>query len=154
MKDTQIVFSNDHTFIFGTVLSIRVCDLNYGAHLGNDSFVSLIHEARAQFFHKYGWTETNIDNTRVGIIMKDLVVNYKSQGKFSDKIRIDISIRNLKSRQFDMLYLLTKIESQEELGRCMTRFLFFDYRTSVVVKRPKIFKEIIEAEEISNFHGR
>lgn len=145
MKDNKIVFSSDDNFIFSTVLSIRVCDLNYGAHLGNDSFVSLIHEARAQFFHKYGWTEVNIDNTNVGIIMKDLVVNYKSQGRFNDKIKIDISIRNLKSRQFDMLYLLTKVESKEELGRCMTGLLFFDYGTNIVAKMPKIFKEIIQS---------
>jgi len=147
MKEGKIVFSNDNSFIFSTVLSIRVYDLNYGAHLGNDSFVSLVHEARAQFFHKYGWTEANIDNTNIGVIMKNLVVIYKSQGRFSDKIKIDISVKNLKSRQFEMLYLLTKVKSNEELGRCMTKFLFFDYRENKIAKMPKIFKELIKAKE-------
>ena len=143
MSDSKIIFPNDHHFIFSTVLSIRVYDLNYGAHLGNDSFISLIHEARAQFFHQHGWTETNIDNTHIGIIIKDLVVNYKNQGRFNDQIRIDIAIENLTSRQFEMFYRLTK-EPDIALGRCMTRLLFFDYKKDKVAKMPAIFKKVIE----------
>jgi acyl-CoA thioesterase FadM len=147
MKDIKIVFEDDATFIFSTVLSIRVSDLNPGNHLGNDSFVSLVHEARARFFHKYRWTETDIGNTGVGIILQDLVVNYRSQGRFNDKIKIDLLIENLKSRQFDMLYLLTKVESKEELGRCMTRLKFFNYKRNIIAKMPKIFKEKIATSQ-------
>lgn len=143
MRDSKIIFPNDHHFIFSTVLSIRVYDLNYGAHLGNDSIVSLIHEARVRFFHQHGWTEANIANTHIGIIIKELVVNYKSQGRFNDQIRIDLSIENLNSRQFEMFYLLTK-EPGAELGRCMTRLLFFDYKKMKVTRMPAIFKKVIE----------
>ena len=44
-------------FHFETSLIIRVSDLNYGGHLGNDSFLSLAHESRIQFFKSLDMTE-------------------------------------------------------------------------------------------------
>ena len=77
-------------FHFETTLSIRVSDLNYGAHLGNDSVLSLAHESRVRFFLKLGVTERNFFN--VGLIMADSVVMYKSQGFLNDNILIRISV--------------------------------------------------------------
>jgi hypothetical protein len=33
-------------FPFRTTLTVRVTDLNYGNHLGNDALLGLLHEAR------------------------------------------------------------------------------------------------------------
>ena len=46
-------------FHFETLLTIRVSDLNYGGHLGNDSFLTLAHESRVQFFKSMNMTERN-----------------------------------------------------------------------------------------------
>ncbi len=42
-------------FIFSTELAVRVTDLNYGNHVGNDSTLGLMHEARLQFYRKLGF---------------------------------------------------------------------------------------------------
>ena len=34
--------------IFSTDIAVRITDINYGNHVGNDAFVRLIHEARVQ----------------------------------------------------------------------------------------------------------
>jgi len=49
-------------FNFSTNIKIRITDLNYGGHVGNDSFLSLIHEARQQFFNFFGYAELKIEN--------------------------------------------------------------------------------------------
>ena len=40
-------------FLFSTNIAVRITDINYGGHVGNDSFLSLIHEARQQFLNHY-----------------------------------------------------------------------------------------------------
>ena len=36
-------------FTFNTTIPIRITDLNYGNHVGNDTILSMIHEACVQF---------------------------------------------------------------------------------------------------------
>ena len=37
-------------FNFATELAVRVSDLNYGGHVGNDSMLTLMQEARTLFY--------------------------------------------------------------------------------------------------------
>ena len=37
---------------FATELEVRVGDVNYGGHLGNDALLGLLHEARIRFLGK------------------------------------------------------------------------------------------------------
>ena len=48
-------------FLFSTTILIRVTDLNYGAHVGNDTVLSIIQEARQQYLLSKGYEELNID---------------------------------------------------------------------------------------------
>ena len=44
-------------FIFSTEIPLRISDINYGGHLGNDAVLSIAHEARIRFFNKHGFKE-------------------------------------------------------------------------------------------------
>ena len=57
--------------------TVRITDLNYGNHLGHDTLVSLLHEARARFFKFHELSEGNVDG--VGVILTELEVGYKKQ---------------------------------------------------------------------------
>ena len=39
-------------FLFSTEIPIRISDINYGGHLGNDAVLSIVHEARIQFLQQ------------------------------------------------------------------------------------------------------
>jgi acyl-CoA thioester hydrolase len=65
------------TFTFETVLDVRVTEINYGNHVGNDRMVSLLHEARLRFLRSYGFGEFNIAG--LGIMVTDLMVEFKSE---------------------------------------------------------------------------
>ena len=42
-------------FSFSTNIPIRITDINFGGHVGNDTILSIIHEARAKFFTSFGY---------------------------------------------------------------------------------------------------
>ena len=39
---------------FSTEIALRIGDINYGGHLGNDAVLALVHEARVQLFVSQG----------------------------------------------------------------------------------------------------
>ncbi len=71
-------------FLFRTEIPVRITDINYGGHLGNDSLLSIIHEARLRFLNHLGYSESNVEE--VGIIMIDSAIQYKSEGFYGDEL--------------------------------------------------------------------
>ena len=57
------------TFPFAIELPVRITDVNYGGHLGNDALLSLLHEARCRFLLHHGCSEAN--TAGVGMVMVD-----------------------------------------------------------------------------------
>ena len=91
----------DH-FPFSTRLQIRVTDLNYGGHVGNDSVLSILQEARQQFLQSRGYTELQVEG--FGLIMADAMVEYKKEMNHLDQLKIDIAAKDFDKMGFD-LYL-------------------------------------------------
>ena len=58
----------DH-FTFTMAIPVRITDLNYAGHVGNDSILSLIHEIRVQFLRHHGYSEINLAG-----VVEDLVI--------------------------------------------------------------------------------
>jgi acyl-CoA thioester hydrolase len=130
-------------FIFSTVVHVRVSDINYGGHLGNDSILSLIHEARVRFLSKYGFSEFNVEGR--GIIMTDAVIVYKSQGFYGDELKIEVAVRDLTRLGCDFFYRLTNTKTGKEVARAKTAVVFFDYQNHRTVEMPVKFKELFAA---------
>ena len=63
---------------FDTTVTVRIGDINYGGHLGNDAVLSLVHEARLQYFKSLGYSEIDIEG--VGIVLADAVVVVPRRG--------------------------------------------------------------------------
>lgn len=125
--------------VFSTELSIRVYDLNYGNHLGNDSLVSLLHEARVQFLMQYGFTE--IDVGGVGLLVTQLAVNYKAEAFYGNCVEIKMGIGHVSRTSVDLLYCVTFKGSSRKAATAMTTITFFDYKKSKVAKVPGCFLE-------------
>ena len=77
-------------FPFRTDLALRVGDINYGGHLGNDAVLALCHEARIRCLEQLGYSEMDIGG--VGIIMSDAVVVYRSEGRRGEIARAKTGI--------------------------------------------------------------
>ena len=113
---------------------IRVSDLNYGNHLGNDSVLSLLHQGRMEFFASFGWSEMNLGGA--GIIMADSAVEYKAEGFMGEKIRIYVGFGSRSSVGFELLYLIEK-EGGEILAKARTGMVCFDYEKRKIISIPE-----------------
>ena len=112
-------------FHFTTEIPIRISDINYGGHLGNDSVLSILHDARLRMLMEYGWTEMNIEG--VSIIMSDSVILYKSQAFYGESLRIQIAVKDFSNFGCDIYYLVRERESGRVVVQAKTGIAFFNY---------------------------
>jgi len=129
-------------FIFKTELPIRITDINYGGHLGNDSLLSIIHEARVRFLKHLGYSESNVEG--VGIIMIDSAIQYKSESFYGDELIIEVSVNDFTGIGCDFVYRLTNKNSSKEIAVAKTGIVFFDYEKRKTSPVPSEFKKKIE----------
>ena len=116
----------DH-FTFSTNIKIRITDINYGDHVGNDSFLSLVHEARLQFLQSNGFSE--MDVMGIGLIMADAGIEFKKEMVYGDTVKISVAATNFDRIGFDIFYLLEveKDGIKNITGKAKTGMMCFDY---------------------------
>ena len=123
----RIKLNLPETFSFNTSIPIRITDLNYGGHVGNDSFLSIIHEARIQFLKYYGYSELNVEDA--GLIMADVAIEYKKELNYGDIVYISVTATNFDKIGFDIFYLLELNEEEKKViaGKAKTGMMCYDY---------------------------
>lgn len=124
-------------FLFSTKIPIRITDINYGGHLGNDSLLSLIHEARVQFLNKYGFSEKEIDG--VGLILVDVAIVYKSECFYGDNLLIEVTLDIFSKTRCYFIYKLSNINTNKEVARAKTGIAFYNYKNRRAVAIPQKF---------------
>ena len=130
------------SFPFQTEIPVRITDLNYGGHVGNDIFLSLIHEIRVQFLKHYGFSEMNIDG--VGTIMNEAAITYKAEVFYGSVITAKVSVAELSSMSCELLYHLSDKATGKEVARAKTGLVFFDYDKKRIAHMPEIFRKTFE----------
>lgn len=128
-------------YLFSTKIPVRITDINYGGHLGNDSVFAIIQEARLQFLKYHGFSENDVDGC--GIIMADAVIIYKSQAYYGDILHIEINVDDLSKRACDFIYRIINDKTGKEIARAKTRIAFFNYQKNRTVGIPEKFKFIL-----------
>ncbi|SHJ52190.1 acyl-CoA thioesterase [Cycloclasticus pugetii] len=131
----------EHT-LFSCTLPVRIGDINYGQHLAHDKLISMLHEARAQFFIHVGMQESNIAG--LGIIMADLSICYQAEAFHPDQLNIDIAIEDPSRCGFNMLYQVSKNNGETIIATAKTGLLFMDYHKKKISAMPKEFKQLID----------
>ena len=126
----------DH-FHFHTDIKIRITDLNYGGHVGNDVFLALIHEARQQFLMKYGYGELSFEG--VGLIMADAALEYKKELNYSDTVRISVCAADFDKLGFDLFYKIELIQTDGLViaEKAKTGMICYDYSTKKKTQIPE-----------------
>jgi acyl-CoA thioester hydrolase len=127
-------------FNFSTQIKIRITDLNYGGHVGNDSFLSLIHEARQQFLNHFGYSELKVEN--VSLIMADAAIEFKKELNYGDEVKIFVTASGFDKYGFDIFYKLEIINEENLIlaGKAKTGMLCYDYQNKKLMPVPKEVK--------------
>ncbi len=131
----RIQFTNP--FIFSTLISVRINDINYGGHVGNDSILSILHGARLRFLNQFGFTEMNAGGC--GLIMADSAIQYKGEAFHGDKLLVEIGIENVSSISFDIFYKVTtqRNEIPVNIVYAKTGMITFDYTQRKIIEMPE-----------------
>lgn len=126
-------------------IPVRIADINYGNHVGNDAFVSIMHEARMQWLKQYDYTELKIEG--MGLIMSDLAVEFKSESFYGDVIEIKLSVAEISRVGFELYYQLFAKRNNEHilLANAKTGMICFDYDAKKVVAVPEKLLNILPA---------
>ena len=131
-------------FSFSTSMQVRITDINYGGHLGNDSLLSILHEARLQYLQNLGFSE--LDAGGAGLIMADVAIVYKGEGFQGDVLQIQIAAGELSSRGFVLFYKITCQREDKNIliAEAQTTMLCFNYTTRKVISMPEKLREKLE----------
>ena len=129
------------SFPFATEIAVRITDINYGGHLGNDALLSLLHEARVRFLVHHGFTEANVDGA--GMLMVDAAIVYRKEVFYGETLRFEVAVTNLKHAGCDFVYRVSKSSTGELVAEAKTGMVFFDYRQRKIVKTPKKFNTLL-----------
>ena len=124
--------------VFAAVVPVRITDLNYGGHVGNDSMLSILHEARVQFLSHFGFSERDIGGK--GIIMSDAVLVYKSEVFYGTTLTIEMGVTDLQPHGADLTYKV--MDGDKEVARAKTGIVFFDYEKRKIAQMPEQFRTL------------
>ena len=119
---------------------VRVGDINYGGHMGNDKSLLLFHDARLNFLAQHGFSEKDIGGS--GLIMSEAHVYFRKEVFRDDELKVYITIKTLKELSFEMHYSIKRDDIEVMSGS--TKMVSFDYRNKRVVKIPNFFVAIIK----------
>ncbi len=124
-------------------IPVRITDINYGNHLGNDSLVAIIHEARMQFLHQHGYTEMDVCGT--SLIMNELFVEFKKEAFYKDMLEVKIFAGEIFKVGFEFFYSLSTVKDYSTLliANAKTGMVCFNYKEKKLQPVPEILKEIL-----------
>lgn len=121
--------------VFSTRIPVRITDINYGGHLGNDALLSLIHEVRMQFLRHYGYSEKEMSG--VSVIMGDCAIMYKAEAYYGDVLLAEVSISDVNKYGFDVFYRFSNETTRKEIAVAKTGIVCFDYINRKVAYLPE-----------------
>jgi acyl-CoA thioester hydrolase len=120
-------------FQFSTTLPIRITDLNYGGHVGNDTILSLIHEARVQFLQSLGYSELKFEG--VSLIMADAGIEFRAEVFYGDVLTAMVTASGLSRVGFELYYQLLRSETVIAIAK--TGMVCYNYQLRKIVALPE-----------------
>ena len=128
-------------FGFTTRIPVRITDLNYGKHVGNDTILSIIHESRVQYLADKGIEE--LDEAGMGLIMADVAVIYKGESFHGDVLEVAVAAAEHSASGFDLYYRITALRKDTTVlvAEGKTGMVCFNYQQRKVTRLPAEWKE-------------
>ena len=127
-------------------IPVRISDINYGNHVGNDAFVSLVHEARVQWLGLHNYTELNFAGT--ALILSELIIAFKQESFYGDVVEIKISCGEITRVGFELYYQLSTTRNEKIilLANAKTGMVCYNYQTKKTVSMNDEIKKIFDGE--------
>ncbi|TAH03241.1 MAG: thioesterase [Sphingobacteriales bacterium] len=124
------------TFSFTVQIPVRITDINYGGHVGNDAILSLIHEARLQYLQHLGYTELNLQG--LGLLMSDAAIEFKHELFYGNNLSIAVAAADISRSSFNLYYKMetAKDDKVVVVALVKTGMICYDYAAKKVATIP------------------
>ena len=131
--------------LYVATIPVRIGDINYGGHVGNDAVLSIIHEARMLMLAHYGATELNIDGC--ALIMADVEIAYKGESFYGDVLTVKVYADEVTDFSFSLLYHISVVRDdvQKDVAHGRTGMVCFDYEERRIVAMGERLRAILGA---------
>lgn len=133
----RLKLSTPSQFSFTTQIPVRITDVNYGGHVGNDAILSIIHEARMQYLQANGYSEISFEGA--GLIMSDVAIDFKNEVFYGDTIIAHVTANDFAKVGFDIVYKLEKVKDDKTLTVALakTGMVCYDYQARRIAAVPE-----------------
>ena len=121
---------------------VRIGDINYGGHMGNDKALQVFHDARINFLKELGHTELNLGNS-IAVIIVEANIKYKREVFLHDKLETEVWVSNINGLKWTISYTTKREKDNIEVFTGSTLMLCYDYNRKKVAKIPEDFLEKI-----------
>jgi YbgC/YbaW family acyl-CoA thioester hydrolase len=128
---------------FSTRLTVRIGDINYGGHLGNDKFLLYFHEARLRFLKNLGLSEQDIGEG-VALTQVEAFLRYQGQAHLGDELEIAVCVSEFSRARFRFEYEITRPLDAKAIATGYTVMAGFDYQRTRPERIPIEFKQTVE----------
>lgn len=132
---------------FSTEMAVRVTDLNYGAHLANDTVLSFFHEARVRYLAALGVNEADIGD-ETSLTQTEAHIEYKNEAFLGDVLTVFVWIDDIARVRFRVNYDIVRERDGKHIATGYVILAGFDYDS----RRPKRIPESFR-ERIQHFHS-
>jgi acyl-CoA thioester hydrolase len=132
-------------FSYNISIPVRIQDVNYGGHVGNDAILSIMHEARIQYLNSIGCKELDHDGG-TSLIMSDVAIAYKGEGFHGDIFLVEITAGEYSAFGFELFYRITTNRNAQTItiAEAKTSMTCFNYKNRKVMKLPADMKASLE----------
>jgi len=128
-------------FSFCISIPIRITDINYGGHVGNDRILMLLHEARMKYLLHHGLNEMDLNG--VGLIMSDVGIEFKKELFYGDEVLVFVTSNSFLKVSFDIIYKIEKKSGAQNMivASAKTGMVCYDYSNKKVAVIPDFVRE-------------
>jgi acyl-CoA thioesterase FadM len=134
------------SFSFVVSIPVRITDLNYGGHVGNDSILSIAHEARMKFLGQHGFSEMDLGG--VGLIMSEAALEFKKELFYGETAIVSIACSGFNRVGFEIYYRMEKeINGRRQLVAVIkTAMVGFDYKKGKIAAIPETAQSQLQSK--------
>lgn len=121
--------------LFKTDILVRVADISYGGHMGNDRFLALAQEARLRWLKTLGLDESCL-------ILMDAKLTFLKEIFWGDTLTFELKIEEVSKCGMVLLYKVIEKKSQKIASEISTKIAFFDYAKKKIAKTPEVIANL------------
>jgi acyl-CoA thioester hydrolase len=123
---------------FETEIPVRISDVNYAGHLGNDRVLSVLHEARIRWLASLGFTE--LDCGGAGIVVRDAAIEYRSEAFHGERLLVAVAPAEPGGASCDVYYRVRCAADGRLVVNARTGLAFFDFAKRALHPMPAAFR--------------